>query len=83
MKSKSFFGFDITPRSEYRAEISLLQEELKVQAGRIDSLSEQNMELSGKLRRAMEVIHSLEAKLATYDRKRGEKGRFVKTKDEK
>ena len=63
MKEKTFFGFDVTPRGVYRKEISRLRDEVEYQQKRADMLYSRNLDMNDKLKRAMETIHRLEAKL--------------------
>lgn len=63
MKEKTFFGLDVTPRGVYRTEISRLRDEVGYQQKRADMLYSRNLDMNDKLKRAMETIHRLEAKL--------------------
>lgn len=42
-------------------------------------LYSRNLDMNDKLKRAMEIIHRLEAKLASHDRERDKQGRFKKS----
>lgn len=79
MKEKTFFGLDVTPRGVYRTEISRLRDEVEYQQTRADMLYSRNLDMNDKLKRAMETIHRLEAKLASHDRERDKQGRFKKS----
>lgn len=79
MKKKTFFGLDVTSRGVYRKEISRLRDEVEYQQTRADMLYSRNLDMNDKLKRAMDTIHRLEAKLASQDRERDKQGRFKKS----